>query len=91
MEPMQDKNAIPRTLNENNKRHIVMPQLASLNNPPDEQGKDTSLDVPVGVPILTSEDFTWYIGFRAITSYRSQDTDTSLYPGFVPTINSTTI
>ena len=38
-----------------------MPQLASLNNPPDEQGKNTSLDVPVGVPILTSEDFTWYI------------------------------
>jgi ATP-binding cassette subfamily B protein len=61
MEPMQDKNAVPSMLNQTSKRHIVMPQLASLNGRPDEQGNNTTLDVPVGVPILTSEDFTWYV------------------------------
>ena len=60
MEPIQDKNAIPKFSGQTSKRHVVMPRLASLNERPNEQGKDTSLDVPVGVPILTSADFTWY-------------------------------
>ena len=60
MEPIQDNNPIPKTSGQTSKRHVVMPRLASLNDYPNEQGKDISLDVPVGVPILTSADFTWY-------------------------------
>ena len=63
MEPIQDNNPIPKTSGQTSKRHVVMPRLASLNDYPNEQGKDTSLDVPVGVPILTSADFTWYTDF----------------------------
>ncbi len=55
MEPIHDKNTIPGSLNQTSKRHIIVPpQLASLNNHYDEP------DIPAGLPILPSEDFTWY-------------------------------
>ena len=62
MEPVNDNNGTPRSLlSQTSKRYIIVPpQLAILNNRHDKPEKNTSPDIPAGLPILPSEDFTWY-------------------------------
>ena len=62
MEPVNDNNGTPGSLlSQTSKRYIIVPpQLASLNNRYDEQEKNTSHEIPAGLPLLPSEDFTWY-------------------------------
>jgi ATP-binding cassette, subfamily B, bacterial len=60
MEPIEDKNSVPRALSQTSKRYIVMPPLASLSRNTDETGGNTSYEIPAGVSTLSSEDFTWY-------------------------------
>lgn len=61
MEPVNDNNGTPRSLlSQTSKRYIVVPPQLPLNNRYDEPEKNTSPDIPAGLPILPSEDFTWY-------------------------------
>jgi ATP-binding cassette subfamily B protein len=59
MEPIQDKNVAPRVSGQTSKRHIVIPPFA-LSHPNDEAARDTSSELPAGLPLLTTDDFTWY-------------------------------
>src|SRR5438552_14269868 len=60
MEPMQDKNSVPDALSQTSKRYIVMPPFAPLARRTDEIADTPSSEFPAGVPMLSTEDFTWY-------------------------------
>ena len=56
MEPIQDKDFTPHTLSQTSKRHIVIPPFI----PSAETGDSAPLELPAGLPILATDDFTWY-------------------------------
>ncbi|HEY5002285.1 MAG TPA: ABC transporter transmembrane domain-containing protein [Ktedonobacteraceae bacterium] len=62
MEPVNDNNAVPRSsLSQTSKRYIIVPpQPAPLNDLYDKPEKNTSPEIPAGLPIIPSEDFRWY-------------------------------